>query len=303
MSLNVIGAKRTTAYLPCAALLLAACSHDSDPPREPRHTGYAAIANGRIDIEGGLLLLTAPRDGTVTSVAAREGTRVRRGDSLVTLDSRDARLAVLGATAELKQERAKQQLLTKQLATAHERAERLAAAARAGAGEVQTADDAEAVATDLAGQMQITQAAIEISRYKLEAMQQELELRTLRAPLDAQVVHVNAQPGARVSPQSRSLVTLLPDGATIVRADLNESYVDAVRVGMPAAVSTEDDRGVSWPAHLLRISALEGALPIDEQPPSRVTTRTVECVLALDAPTPLRVGQRVLVRFGAASKG
>jgi hypothetical protein len=50
---------------------------------------------------------------------------------------------------------------------------------------------------------------------------------------------------------------------------------------------------------VLRISPVEGALVIDEQPPSRMTARTVECVLALDVPTGLRLGQRVLVRFGA----
>ena len=227
---------------------------------------------------------------------------MRRGDSLVTLDDREARLAVQGAAAEMKQERAKLQLLKTQLAAAHERAERLAAAARAGAGEVQAADDAQAAETEVAGQMQMTQAAIEMSQYKLEAMQHEFEFRTLRAPLDAQVVRVRAQPGAHVSPQSQPLVTLLPEGTTIVRADLNESYIDAIQVGMPATVTTEDDHGVSWPAHLLRISAVEGTLSIDEEPPSRTAARTVECVLALDVPTALRFGQRVLVRFGTAGR-
>ena len=56
-------------------------------------------------------------------------------------------------------------------------------------------------------------------------------------------------------------------------------------------------RGPGWPAHLRRISAAEGALSIDEEPPSRTAPHTVECVLALDAPTGLRFGQRVLVRY------
>jgi multidrug resistance efflux pump len=290
---------RATAYLPWATLLLAACSHHSDPPKETPHAGYVAVAIGRVDVEGGLLLLSSPRDGTVTSVVAREGTEVRHGDALVVLDDGEARLAVQGATAELKQEHAKQQLLKSQLAAAHERAERLTAAARAGAGEVQAADDGIAAEADLAGQMQMTLAGIEVSRYKLEALQQEFALRTLRAPLDAQVVRVRAQPGAHVSSQFEPLVTLLPHGPAIIRADLSESYLRAVHIGMAATVSAEDDSGSRWAAHLLRISPVEGALVIDEQPPSRMTARTVECVLALDVPTALRFGQRVLVRFGA----
>ncbi len=303
MSQNVLIALRTTACLPCVALLLAACSHDSDPAREAHNNSYVAVAKGRIAVEGGLLLLTSPRDGTVTAVAAHEGARVRRGELLAQLDDREARLAVRGAEAELKQELTKHQLLSRELATSQQRAERFVAAARAGAGEMQAADDAQAAATELAGQLQMAQSAVEMSRYKLDAMRQELEFRALRAPLDALVVRVSVQPGARASPQSPPLITLLPDGSTIVRADLNETYVDAVRVGMPATVSTEDDRGATWPAHLLRISALEGTLPIDEAPPSQMTVGTVECVLTLDAPTPLRIGERVLVRFGMVGKG
>lgn len=299
MSPHRFAATRARAHFPWATLLLAACSHQSAPPQQAPPAGYAAVAIGRVDVEGGLLRLSSPRDGTVTSVVAREGTEVRRGDALVALDDGEARLAVRGATAELKQEQAKHALLKSQLATAHQHAERLTAAARAGAGDLQDADDAEAAEADLSGQIQMTLAGIEVLQYKLEALQQELAFRTLRAPLDAQVVRVRAQPGAHVSPQSDPLVTLLPHGPAIIRADLSEGYLDAVHIGMPATVSAEDDRGVRWPAHLLRISAVEGALVIDEQPPSRITARTVECVLALDGPTALRFGQRVLVRFGA----
>jgi multidrug resistance efflux pump len=296
----VLVAARAAGYLPWAALLLAACSPRSAPPPQAPHAAYAAVAIGRVDVEGGLLQLTSPREGTVASVVAREGTEVRRGDALVVLDDGEARLAVQGAAAELKQEQVKHQLLKSQLAAARQRAERLAEAARAGAGEVQAADDAMAAADELSGQMQITLAGIEALRYKLEALQQELALRTIRAPLDAQVIRVRAQPGAHVAPQSEPLITLLPHGPAIIRADLSDSYLDAVHVGMPATVGTEDDRGTRWRAHLLRISAVEGTLVTDEQPPSHMTARTVECVLALDGPTALRFGQRVLVRFGDA---
>jgi multidrug resistance efflux pump len=303
MSPQVFAAARASACLPWATLLLAACSKPADPPRASPGSGYAAVAIGRVDVEGGLLPLSAPREGTVSTVLAREGARVRHGDALVTLDDREARLVVQGAAAELKQERAKQQLLKTQLAAAHTRTARLTKAAHESDGERQAVDDAQLAETDLASQIELSQTSIEMSQYKLQAMQYELGYRTLRAPLDAQVLRVHVQPGARVSPQSPPLVTLLPEGTPIIRADLSESYIDAVRVGMPATVTTEDDHGQSWPAHLLRVSAAEGTLSVDEEPPSRTAPRTVECVLALDAPATLRFGQRVLVRFEAAASG
>lgn len=290
---------RLAAWLSWTALLLAACSHPSGPPAQSPPSAYAAVASGRVDVEGGLLRLTPPREGTVADVLVHEGAAVHRGDALITLDEGPARLAEQAAAAELKQELAKRQLLKSQLAAAQQRAERLGTAAREGAGEVQAADDAAAARAEVAGQLQMTLAGIEVSRYKLEALQQEVALRTIRAPLDARVVRLRTQPGTHVGPQSEPLVTLLPDGPAIIRADLNESYLGAVYVGMPATVSAEDEGGSRWPARLLRISAVAGSLVVDEQPPSRLTARTVECVLAVDAPAGLRFGQRVLVHFAA----
>ncbi|WP_338506659.1 hypothetical protein [Pseudomonas poae] len=109
------------------------------------------------------------------------------------------------------------------------------------------------------------------------------------------------QPGAAVSAQSGAAFVLLPNQPRIVRAELNESFTGVVVPGMKAEV-TDDSVNGSTPliAHVVRISSVLGSSTLEDDPQVRANMRTVECILAFDQPPPasLRVGQRMLVRFG-----
>ena len=284
-----------------APLLLTACTQHDDPAAAAPVPAYAAVARGRIDVEGGLLSLGMPRDGTLARVDVREGDTVRRGQPLAELDSEPAQLAVVAAQAERDQARAQLALLGERQVAAQRRAARLAAAARAGAGDGQSADDARDAANELAAQQAAARANLALAEQKLAGARFELAQRTLRAPLDAQVVHVSAQPGASVSPQAGALFVLLPHSPRIVRAELSEAYVGAVSVGMPAIVSADGNFGAAtWRAHVLRLGPVVGPSMLEDDPQQRANSRTVECVLALEGGADARVGQRVLVRFGTA---
>jgi multidrug resistance efflux pump len=259
---------------------------------------YAAVARGRIDIEGGLLALSMPREGVLATVAAHEGDRVKRGQLLAALDAHPAQLAVDAAQALLEQAQAQLKLLGVKQQAARQRAQRLAAAAAAGAGDGQSADDAREAAAQLDAEQLAARAAQDMATQKLQEARYELQQRSLHAPFDAQVVHVAAQPGASVSPGSGALFTLLPDKPRIVRAELNDSFVGAVHPGMPAEVSADSDRdGSHWAAHVLRIGQVYGPATLENDPQVRANARTVECVLTFDQPSSLRIGQRVVVRF------
>ena len=281
-------------------VLLAGCSRQATPTAdEAAEPAYAAVARGRIAIEGGLLQLDAPREGTLTSITVHEGDLVAKGQTLATLDPEPARLQVQAAQAELRQAQAQTRLLTDKLSLARTQAQRLTDAAKAGAGGVQSAELARGEANELAAQKAASDAAVDMAQQKLAGARYELGLRTLRATIDARVIRVFAQTGASVSPQSGPLFTLLPREAPIVRAELNASMVDAVTVGMPATVTADDSgSGKSWPAHVLRIGNVIGPSVLDDDPLQRANDRTVSCVLAFDQPQQLRIGQRVLVRFG-----
>ncbi len=289
-----------------AAWLLAACSKAADTPTSASATtSYAAVARGRIDIEGGLLALSMPREGTLAKVAVHEGDHVRQGQLLAELDTEPAALAVDAAQAQSAQAQAQLKLLGIKQSAAKQRAQRLVAAVAAGAGDGQSADDAREAVAQLDAEQAAARAAVSMAGQKLDEARYELKQRSLRAPFDAGVVQVSAQPGATASPSSGSLFTLLPQKPRIVRAELNESFVGTVHPGMPAdVVANGDADSAHWSAHVLRIGQVYGPATLENDPQVRANARTVECVLAFDQPDSdqirnLRIGQRVLVRFGA----
>jgi multidrug resistance efflux pump len=284
-----------------AAALLAGCSHDEAPATSQATTpAYVAVARGRIDIEGGLLKLTMPSEGIVQSVGAHEGEHVQKGQVLAQLDLEPAKLALASALAEQQQASAQASALEERVKSTDLRAARLEQAARAGAGDIQSADDARENAQQVKAQLDNARASTALASQKVAAARYQLDLHTLRAPVDGQIVQRMVQPGASVSPASGPIFVFLPDSPRIVRAELNESFVGVVHEGMTAEVDDDSGSGLApLKAHVLRIGNVFGASTLEDDPQVRANTRSVECVLTFDQPpaTSLRIGQRVLVKF------
>jgi multidrug resistance efflux pump len=285
-----------------AAALLAGCAQDDAPaaPNAAATPAYAAVARGRIDIEGGLLKLSMPGEGIVAQVDVHEGDHVHKGQLLAQLDLQPAKLALDSALAEQQQATAQIGALEERAKSAELRASRLEQAAKAGAGDVQSADDAREAARQTQAEWDHARAAVALAAQKVEGARYQLELRSLHAPADGEIVQRMVQPGASVSPATGPLFIVLPDSPRIVRAELNESFVGVVREGMAAEVDDDSGSGMApLKAHVLRIGKVFGASTLEDDPQVRANTRSVECVLAFDqAPSmPLRIGQRVLVKF------
>jgi multidrug resistance efflux pump len=283
------------------AALLAACSHDDAPANNKIATpAYAAVARGRIDIEGGLLKLSMPSEGVVQDVNAHEGQHVQKGQTLAQLDPEPAKLALDSATAEQQQASAQASALEERVKSADLRASRLQQAAKAGAGDLQSADDALENAQQIHAELNNARANASLAAQKVAGARYQLSLRTLRAPVDGQIVQRAVQPGASVSPASGAIFVLLPDAPRIVRAELNESFVGVVHQGMTAEVDDDSGSGLApLKAHVTRIGNVFGASTLEDDPQVRANTRSVECVLTFDQPpaNDLRIGQRVLVKF------
>ena len=284
-----------------AAVLLAGCSHDDAPAATNATTAaYVAVARGRIDIEGGLLKLNMPSEGVVESVDVHEGDHVHKGRLLAQLNLEPAKLALESALAEQQQATAQANALEGRVKSASLRASRLQQAAKAGAGDIQSADDAMENARQAQAELDNARANAALAEQKVAGARYQLELRSLHAPVDGQIVQRMVQPGASVSPAAGPIFVLLPDSPRIVRAELNESFVGVVHDGMPAEVDDDSGSGMSpMKAHVLRIGDVFGASTLEDDPQVRANSRTVECVLTFDQPasTTLRIGQRVLVKF------
>jgi multidrug efflux pump subunit AcrA (membrane-fusion protein) len=285
--------------------LLMACSKTGNPPAgavPSPQASPAAVARGKVDIEGGLLNLSMSREGTLAKVAVHEGSHVVQGQLLARLDVDAANLAVDAALVQVQEAHAQLKMIDIKRVAATQRERRLVAAAAAGAGDGQSADDAREATAQLGAERMTAQAGLSMATQKLDAARYELKQRSLLAPVDADIVRMAAQQGATVSSSSGPLFVLLPRMPRIVRAELNESFTSAVQVGTHAEVASENAQGgTHWNAHVLRISQVFGPATMENDPQVRANSRTVECVLAFDQPNTLRIGERVIVRFAAAS--
>ena len=92
-----------------------------------------------------------------------------------------------------------------------------------------------------------------------------------------------------------ALFLFAPEAARIVRADLDESFLSNVAVGMKANVVLEADDRTSIAATVKRIGSVVGQkAPDPDDPTYRPDARATEIVLNIEAPE-LKIGQRVVV--------
>ena len=280
------------------SLWLSACSKPVNPDvHAPAPTDAVAVARGRVDVEGGLLAITGNRDGNVVAVKAADGDHVKQDDLLVQLDPRAADLAISAAQAELDQSEAQAAVLAARLPPLEQQSKRLQAAATDGAATGQAADDARNAVVALKAELVAAHAGSGIARQHLAQARFERGQLDIRAPLSGRIVSRNIQVGDRVTAQSgKELFKVLPERPLIIRAELGETFVDAVRPGMPAEVIADASPGTPLHAHVLRVGEVFGLATRSDDPQQSPDARVVECVLVLDSGS-LRIGQQVLVRI------
>jgi HlyD family secretion protein len=288
------------ATLLVAALFLTACDDDEKPPPpsiDPALTvGVVAHARGRVDIEGGVIRLAGSREGIIMRVEAEEGDRVRKDQILAVIDDRRARLERDVTAAELERARAAHAAAHVRVKATRREMERVAvlsgrdAAARL---DLDLARDehetAEATARELNEDLEVFARRLALNDY-------EVDQHTVRAPLDGWIVRRDAKPGDGVSTFNVTpLFLFAPETPRIVRAELDERFVDDVRPGMPAEVVLDATPEKRFRGRVLRLGQVFGAARSSGDPSEPADVRVIECVVALDDQS-LRIGQRVLVR-------
>ncbi|NII11118.1 HlyD family efflux transporter periplasmic adaptor subunit [Oleiagrimonas sp. C23AA] len=294
--------------LALALFALAGCGNHAPPGADAGHadasdqqaaTGrYVAVARGRVDVQGGLLQLYAPVSGTVASVSVHEGDKIDKGQTLARLDEQTAKANVTIAQGTLDQARAQVKVLDERIKSARGDAEKLRRAAKAGAGSQHDAEVATQKVRQLQGQRSEAEASVSVARGHLAIARRQLDLHRVRAPVAAHVTRVQVQTGSRAVAGSTPTFELLPERPRIVRAELNQEYVDAVHPGMRAQIVLDNDRQtVLGSARVARVGAVYSPSKLQDNPALSAGTRTVQCVLDFDKPSNLRIGQMVLVRI------
>ncbi|QUD89745.1 HlyD family secretion protein [Phenylobacterium montanum] len=272
----------------------AQAAKQAPPPESP----YAAIANGKADVEGGVIQVAARAPGVVREVDVNEGERVKKGQVLARQEDDQARLAAQTAGADLEQARAQVAAIQVQLTTAHREYDRLAKLAAANFVARQQLDQAMDAIHAAEAQGELQRAAISAAEARLAQARYNEELTIVRAPADGTIVRRYAQPGAGASTLNVStMFDLEPDTPHIVRAEIAEAALPVVAVGQTVRMTPEADPGKTFQGQVLRRSGVFGARKLlSDDPAEAADARVVEVVISADD-APFLVGQRVLVKF------
>ncbi|MFI4976132.1 MAG: efflux RND transporter periplasmic adaptor subunit [Caulobacterales bacterium] len=288
----------------CAKLGVGAAAKASAAP--PAASPFLAVAEGKADVEGGVIQVAARTAGIVKDVYVQEGDTVKKGQVLARQEDDAQRLAVRTAQADLDQARAATDTTDVQLATAKRELARLQPldAERFVARQAldNAADAVKAAEATLASQ----HAAVGTAQARLAEARYALDLTVIRAPADGRIVRRYANPGAGASTLNVSnMFDLEPAGQRIVRAEVSEGAEPFVFNGEAVQLVPEAEQSKAYSGRVLRRAPVFGARKLQsDDPGERSDERVVEVVVTADG-APFLIGQRVLVKFlkGAASQG
>lgn len=259
---------------------------------------YAAIANAKIDIEGGIIQVAARRGGVVREVLVQEGDRVTAGQILARQEDDEPRLALQTAAANLGETESQLRLINVDITTAQrefDRLEKLVATNFVAAQKMDQARDAIASAQARLGAQR---SAVQTARARRDEAAYDVEMTVIRAPQDGRIVRRYANPGAGASTLNVSnMFDLEPDAPRIARAEIVEADIPNITTDQAVEITPEGDPSKVYVGKVLRRAAVFGARKLASDDPSqRSDERVVEVVVAVND-APLLIGQRVLVKF------
>lgn len=292
------------AMLAVGALMLAACNMKaasgtpSGKPAADSPSPYVAIANGKVDVDGGIVEVAARRFGVVSQVLAQEGDIVKKGQILARQEDRDALLAIGSAKAALAQSQSQLALNQIAMQTAQREFDRLSQLAPSHAIAQQQLDQAyDSVATAKA-QFATQQAIIQTARAQLAQAEYNEELTNIRAPMDGKIIRRYANPGSGASTLNvTSMFDLEPAIAHIIRAEITESAVPEVHVGQEAEITSEADTSRISTGRVVRIAATFGARKNKSDGGNEASDERVVEVVVSAGDIPFLIGQQVMVKF------
>ena len=259
---------------------------------------YAAIANGKVDVEGGIIQVAARRGGIIREVLVQEGDRVTAGQVLARQEDDEARLAVQSSRAAVAQAESQLAAIRVDITTAqreYDRLEKLVATNFVAGARMDQARDAIATAQARLGSQS---AAVQTARAQLAQAQYNQELTVIRSPANGRIARRYANPGAGASTLNVSaMFDLEPDAPRIARAEIVESDIPNITTGQAVEITPEGDPSKVYIGAVLRRAAVFGARKLASDDPSQRSDERVVEVVVSAGDAPLLIGQRVLVKF------
>ena len=259
---------------------------------------YAAIANGKVDVEGGIIQIAARRGGVVREVLVQEGERVVAGQILARQEDDEPRLALSSATADVAQAESQLRLIQVDIRTAQREFDRLQQLVATNFVAAQRLDQARDAIATAEARLASQQAAVQTARARRDQAAYNVELTVIRAPQNGRIVRRYANPGAGASTLNVSnMFDLEPDAPRIARAEIVESDIPNITAGQAVEITPEGDPSKVYVGAVLRRAAVFGARKLASDDPSQRSDERVVEVVVTAGDAPLLIGQRVLVKF------
>lgn len=182
--------------------------------------------------------IAAKITGRVTGVFFDEGTHVRAGQLLATLDDSDARKALATAKADYDSSKAAIADYEVQLKNAQIVLQRTEGLKNAGVETQEHLDNARTAVDSLKAKISLTNAQTKAAEARIQEAQQAVDNCTIRAPFEGIVVSKDAQVGEMVSPISAGggftrtgISTIVNMNSNEIEVDVNEAYITRVKPG------------------------------------------------------------------------
>lgn len=264
---------------------------------------YAAVAKGKIDIDGGIIDVAARRGGTFREVYVKEGDDVVKGQILALQEDDEERIALKRSEAQLMSVRAEIESINLSLKIAIRELERLKPLLAMDAISTLEFDRAQDDVDILKIALQKQEAALAQSLASVDSAKFLLEQRTVRAPMDGRIIEVQARPGVGASSLNVSTAfVLMPVATKIVSADVDEAFVADVQVGQKVIISPDARPNETYKGEVIRIGEVFGRrITQDSTRGGTMSDYAIEVVISIED-NALKLGQRVLARFQPVKK-
>lgn len=267
---------------------------------KPPISNYTAVAKGKIDVDGGIIEVSARLGGTFRKVYVQEGDIVEARDVLAVQEDNEEQIALKSVNAQLMSAKATMNSLLLRKKIAQREYDRLKPLLTIDASSQldldRAMDDIDQITLDI----ELQEAAILRAQASVESAQFKLEQRTIRAPVAGRIIEAKARPGMGASTLNISAAfTLMPNTQKIVRADLDQNFVGAVKVGDKAIISPDANPETQYQGEVLRVGEIFGRKTTNDSSSMRGGSNNdyvIEIVVAAGK-IPLLIGQQVLVRF------
>src|SRR5450631_352630 len=190
--------------------------------------------------------IAAKITGRVTGVFFDEGTHVRQGQLLATLDDSDVKRALASAKADANSSQSAIADWVVQLKNAKTELRRAEELQKAGVQTQQALDTATTAADSLNAKIDLAKNQVLAAEARINEAQQAVDNTVIRAPFDGIVVSKDAQVGEMVSPISAGggftrtgIATIVDMNSNEIEVDVNESYIARVEPNQPVTATLD----------------------------------------------------------------